>query len=150
MDNRGRKRFPEAMAQKVRWLYHNTSCSAAVIARHYNISSTTVSNMISRKGAYSEKTIRNIEGKVIPALCDRREYPQAIQDQGRDGQVHDKTNQRSHRALLEGGAMETEKNLSYKEAQQELKKLKADYKAARISYQEYIVKKRICKKAFQK
>lgn len=54
MKKRGRKPYPKELAENVRWYYFNTDCSISQIARHFNISFTTVSNMIDKSGAYSE------------------------------------------------------------------------------------------------
>lgn len=51
---RGRKPYTFEFAEKVRQLYFQTSCSVAMVARHYNISELTVSKMIDRKGIYKE------------------------------------------------------------------------------------------------
>lgn len=54
MKKRGRKPYSKQLAKDVRWYYKHTSCSITRIAAHFNISFTTVNNMISKTGAYKE------------------------------------------------------------------------------------------------
>lgn len=54
---RGRPRaVDDVTADRIRWMYDNTTCSMEVIARHFKISAQTVNQIIERKGAYRRLT----------------------------------------------------------------------------------------------